>query len=180
MKVIAFDLIGVLVKENSFELSETQDKMERLFGKNKSDNEYKDIIRKSISSDINIEDNIKYIINNIYEVKYPNLLKDLKKYYPDILIVIASNHVSYIRDYINKNLDNNLIDNIYISAEINTVKPDSEFYKYILDDLNVNPAEMLFLDDSLENIEGAKTLGINTIKVDKDTNIFNDIVNYIK
>lgn len=179
MKVIAFDLIGVLVKENSFELSKTQEKMERLFGKNKSDNEYKDIIRKIISSDINVEDNIKYIINNIYEIKFPNLLKDLKKYYPDIIIVIASNHVSYIRDYIIKNLDTSLIDYIYISAEINLVKPDLNFYKYILEDLNISPEEMLFLDDSLENIEGAKTLGINIIKVDRYTNILNEIINFI-
>lgn len=180
MKVIAFDLIVVLVKENSFELNETQNKMERLFGKNKSDSEYKDIIRNSISSDINVKDNIKYIIDNIYEIKYPNLLKDLKKHYPNILIVFASNHVSYIRDYINKNFDISLIDNIYISAEINLVKPDLGFYKYILEDLCISPNEMLFLDDSLENIEGAKKMGIHTIKVYRDTNILNKIVNYIK
>ena len=180
MKVIAFDLIGVLVTENSFELNEIQDKMERLFGKNRSDNEYKEIIRETISSDINIEDNIKYIINNIYEVKFPNIFMELKNLFPDISIVIASNHVSYIRDYINTNFDTSLIDNIYISSEINLVKPDLDFYKYILEDLNINSKEMLFLDDSLENIEGAKKLGIHTIKVDRDTDILHEIFNYIK
>ncbi len=180
MKVIAFDLIGVLVRENSFELSEIQDKMERLFGKNKSDNEYKEVIRKTISNDINVEDNIKYIINNIYEVKFPNILKNLKTVFPDLIIVIASNHVSYIRDYINANFDTRLIDKIYISAEINLVKPDLEFYKYILEDLNINSKEMLLLDDSLENIESANKIGIHTIKVDKNTDILNEIVKYIK
>jgi FMN phosphatase YigB (HAD superfamily) len=39
---------------------------------------------------------------------------------------------------------------------------------------------MLFLDDNLENIDGAKILGINTIKINKDTNILDAINNFFK
>ena len=37
IKVIALDLVGVLVKENDFVLDKTNEKLERLFGKNRSD-----------------------------------------------------------------------------------------------------------------------------------------------
>ena len=39
IKVIAFDLVGVLLGENDYELNYNEDKIERLFGKNKSDEE---------------------------------------------------------------------------------------------------------------------------------------------
>ena len=40
IKVIAFDLVGVLVTEKDIELSPTEDKLERMFGANISDDEY--------------------------------------------------------------------------------------------------------------------------------------------
>ncbi len=178
MKVIAFDLVGVLVGENSFELTDIQDKMERLFGKNKSDYDYKEIVKETISSEIDIEENTKYIINNIYQIKYPNLIFELKNKYPDVTFIIATNHVSYIRDYIENNFDMSLINKIYVSAEINKIKPDAEFYNYILDDLNIKASDMLFLDDSAENIEGAKKVGISAIKINKDTDIFEVVTNF--
>jgi HAD superfamily hydrolase (TIGR01509 family) len=180
MKVIGFDLVGVLVGENSFELNDIQDKMERLFGKNKSDYEYKKLVEEKISNEIDIEENTRYIINNIYEVKYPNLIFELKNKYPNVILIIATNHISYIRDYIERNFDMSIIDKIYVSAEMNEVKPNAEFYKYILNDLNIKANDMLFLDDNLENIDGAKILGINTIKINKDTNILDAINNFFK
>lgn len=179
MKVIGFDLVGVLVGENAFELNDVQDKMERLFGKNKSDYEYKKNVEEKISSEIDIEENTRYIINNIYEVKFPDLFFELKNRYPNVIFIIATNHVSYIRNYIERNFDMSIIDKIYVSAEMNEVKPAAGFYKYILNDLNIKASDMLFLDDNLENIDGAKILGINTIKINKDTNILEEINNFL-
>lgn len=178
MKVIGFDLVGVLVREISFDLSNVQDKMERLFGKNKSDIEYKKDVQEKISNEIDIEENIKYIINNIYQVKFPDLISELKNRFPNTKIVIATNHVSYIRGYIENNFDMNLIDKVYVSAEINLIKPDAEFYQYILNDLNIKARDMLFLDDNVDNINGARKLGINTIRIDNDTNILKAINNF--
>lgn len=39
IKVIALDLVGVLLGENDFELNDKEDKIERLFGKSKNDEE---------------------------------------------------------------------------------------------------------------------------------------------
>ena len=49
------------------------------------------------------------------------------------------------------------------SAEAKVRKPDKEIFQFILDRLKVKPDESIFIDDFIENIEGAKKLGINAI-----------------
>ena len=48
IKVIAFDLVGVLVKEIDFPLNEIEAKIERLFGPNKSDDEFISQVKENI------------------------------------------------------------------------------------------------------------------------------------
>ena len=72
------------------------------------------------------------------------------------------------------------LDDIFISAEIHKIKPQADFYEYILDKFQLKPEELLFLDDNLRNIEGAEKLGIRTIKVDKKTNLIEDISKQIE
>jgi len=50
-----------------------------------------------------------------------------------------------------------------VSGEEKLRKPFPEFYQRLLDRYHINPAEALFIDDSLRNVEGAKELGIKTI-----------------
>lgn len=50
-----------------------------------------------------------------------------------------------------------------VSGEENTRKPFKEIYELILSRFNLNPAETLFIDDNLRNIDAAQTVGINTI-----------------
>ena len=97
-----------------------------------------------------------------------------------IKIVIATNHVSFVKDFIYKHFDKTYIDDIFISAEIHKVKPNADFYKAILDKYNIKPNELLFVDDSQTNIDGAKALKINTIKIEKDSNVSYEIINYLK
>ena len=43
------------------------------------------------------------------------------------------------------------------------MKPDPEFFKNLLDNEKINPAESLFVDDGPRNIESACRLGFNTL-----------------
>jgi putative hydrolase of the HAD superfamily len=52
---------------------------------------------------------------------------------------------------------------IFSSHEIETRKPERESYQIVLDYLNCKPTETIFLDDNLENILGAKNLGMATV-----------------
>ena len=49
-------------------------------------------------------------------------------------------------------------------------KPDEAFFNLILKQNNLNPKKTLFVDDTIEHIEAAEALGINTwqIRVGQD------------
>ena len=178
IKVIAFDFVGVLVREKNIPLTEIEDKLERKFGPNLSDSDYINEVSNIIDRNLVI-DTARDIIDKLYEVKDTDLFKKIKEKNSNVKIIIATNHISYVKDYINKYLDIDNLDDSIISAEINRIKPNKDFYQYILDKYNIEPNELLFLDDNIDNVNGAKELGINTIKVDRDTNILEEIDNYI-
>jgi len=50
-----------------------------------------------------------------------------------------------------------------VSGEEKTRKPFPEFYQILLDRYKINPADALFIDDNLRNVNAAKTLGINSV-----------------
>ncbi|HEV8084561.1 MAG TPA: HAD family phosphatase [Chitinophagaceae bacterium] len=54
-------------------------------------------------------------------------------------------------------------DKLYYSHEIGSRKPGKESFECVLRENNLTAAHTLFIDDSAENIEGAKLLGFQTI-----------------
>jgi epoxide hydrolase-like predicted phosphatase len=54
------------------------------------------------------------------------------------------------------------------SSVVGLRKPDPRIYELTCEHLDVEPDAAVFLDDNLENIESAKTLGIETILVTPD------------
>ena len=50
-----------------------------------------------------------------------------------------------------------------VSGEEKTRKPFPEIYQKLIDRFSINPAEAIFIDDSLRNIKGAEALGITGI-----------------
>lgn len=82
-------------------------------------------------------------------------------------------HIIEVNKILNKSrgIDDlkNLVEKVYYSYEIGMRKPNSDIYDYVLGDANLKAEETLFLDDNLDNIIGAKNIGIHTIHVyDKD------------
>jgi len=57
-------------------------------------------------------------------------------------------------------------DAFYLSHEINFRKPDAEIYEYVLEQHDLKPKECLFIDDTTENTETAKNLGIHTWNIE--------------
>lgn len=51
----------------------------------------------------------------------------------------------------------------YYSHLMGYRKPEKEAYQLILDNHGLNPAETVFIDDTLPNIEGARAVGLQTI-----------------
>ncbi|HTU50077.1 MAG TPA: HAD family phosphatase [Acidobacteriaceae bacterium] len=49
------------------------------------------------------------------------------------------------------------------SCELNLIKPMAAIYEHTLEKLNVRADEALFIDDRLENVEGARAVGIHSL-----------------
>ena len=179
IKVIAFDLVGVLVTERDIDLTTEEDKLERMFGSNINDSDYLMEARKIIDKDSILMRATEELIDKLYKVKDDNLFEKIKEKYNNVKIIIATNHVSFVRNFIGENLGVDYLDDVLISAEIHKVKPNSDFYNHILDKFDLKPEELLFIDDNIDNIDGAKRLGINTIKVNKGTNLYSEIIKFL-
>ena len=55
-----------------------------------------------------------------------------------------------------------LFDAVYFSHLIGLRKPDAAAYQYVLENNNLEAEECVFIDDSYQNIEGARTAGLQT------------------
>ena len=58
---------------------------------------------------------------------------------------------------------NEYFDKAFYSCEIGLRKPDLESYQWILDHLDIKAEKTLFIDDSIQNIEAAKKVGLQTV-----------------
>ena len=72
-----------------------------------------------------------------------------------------------------------LFDKMYLSFEIGFRKPAKAAFKIILEENNLKPHEVLFIDDSPQHIETAKKLGVNCyylLEGEDITTVFPDII----
>ena len=49
---------------------------------------------------------------------------------------------------------------VFVSAELGLLKPDPEIYRHVARELGIEPAEMVFVDNKLANVEGAESIGV--------------------
>jgi putative hydrolase of the HAD superfamily len=52
-------------------------------------------------------------------------------------------------------------DHLTLSYQLNCVKPQARIYQHAFEGLHIDPANALFLDDKLNNVEGAIETGLN-------------------
>ncbi len=86
-----------------------------------------------------------------------------------IKIFILSNNFKERAEYYSKNFDFlKILDKIYYSWQTGFVKPDPRAFQNILSENNLNPNECIYFDNSEQNVEVAKSLGI-------EAHLFEDI-----
>ena len=95
-------------------------------------------------------------------------------------------HIQWFDHYLQKHFSkeewyNELFKKCFYSHEIGLRKPDRSCFEYVLNDEGLIASETLFIDDTLENIESAITLGINAIHFDrKSQDLESTLQNYLK
>ncbi len=53
-----------------------------------------------------------------------------------------------------------VLDGAYYSCDLRVAKPATDFFDHIVEDLGLGPHQLLFLDDQLRNVDGARSAGL--------------------
>jgi putative hydrolase of the HAD superfamily len=108
-----------------------------------------------------------------------NRLELLKKLKPKYRLFLLSNtnetHVTKFENilynhYQFKNLEP-FFEKVYYSCRMKMRKPDSEIFEFVLHENGLNAHETLFIDDSIQHIEGALKTGINAHLLAKEKEV---------
>ncbi|MGE5041477.1 MAG: HAD family hydrolase [Candidatus Levyibacteriota bacterium] len=93
----------------------------------------------------------------------PEILELIKKVKVGRKVYLFSNTTEMSNAH-NQNIGvYDLFDGLFMSFQQGVKKPNPEFYKKVLSQVGVSAGEVLFIDDSYDNLEPAKRLGIKTI-----------------
>ncbi|HRO41910.1 MAG TPA: HAD family phosphatase [Flavipsychrobacter sp.] len=107
------------------------------------------------------------------------LLQQLRPYF-DLVLLSNTNeiHEEAFNKLLHESYGVNLatyFDKVYYSHKVGMRKPDTQIFKKILDENGFEPIHTLFIDDSPQHIESAKTLGIQTIFLQPGMTIEKDV-----
>ena len=93
------------------------------------------------------------------------LLEFIKSLHPSYKVGLLSNAWDNLRQTMHNrwNIDG-LFDELVISAEVGMVKPDPRIFHLALEKLGVQPAEAVFIDDMLVNVDAARQQGLAAIQ----------------
>jgi len=73
-------------------------------------------------------------------------------------------HIDCFEQYLQKQYNihqwESHFEKVYYSYRIGMRKPDLEIFQHVLNDAGLNPSETLFIDDSIQHIQGARQCGI--------------------
>ncbi len=95
------------------------------------------------------------------------LLADLKKSLPTFLLSNTNDlHIQKVRDEWKKVTDSAMEESfhkMYLSHEIKHRKPTSQAFSFVLEENGLEAARTIFIDDTLQHIVGAKSIGLQTL-----------------
>lgn len=96
------------------------------------------------------------------------LLRELKKD-PSVQLYAMSNIGKEDFGDLESIMDWSLFDRIFTSAAAGTRKPEMSFYRYVLNQINLDGNQVIFIDDKQENVHAASELGIRGFVFEEST-----------
>jgi putative hydrolase of the HAD superfamily len=179
---IVFDLGGVVFKwqpdviiSSFFEGSDTQELVRQEIFEHR---DWLELDRGTISLEAAIErgadrtglpvEDIERLLTAVPEYLVPNdqtieLIRRLATT-SNKLFVLSNMHLASIAHLEQEHDIWALFHGVVISSRINSIKPEIQIYRYLLDTYQLTPADTVFIDDRPENLEAASSLGIGTIR----------------
>lgn len=121
---------------------------------------------KEILQTLQINTEPKFIIDIWWDLKrwVTNTRELIKKLHSNgyKLAVFTNNWKDMVSSYFYNIEEAKLFDHIFDSSEIHLRKPDKKFYEYVENKLNAHGQDILFIDDSPDNLKTARYLNWNT------------------
>jgi HAD superfamily hydrolase (TIGR01509 family) len=98
-----------------------------------------------------------------------------KKYRLFLLSNTNEIHVTAFSAYLEKTFGkkdfSDYFENWYYSCRIGMRKPDAEIFEFVLRENKLQAEETIFIDDSIQHVEGAKLCGIRSLLLSKNENV---------
>jgi len=102
----------------------------------------------------------EFFAGDVTDLHLLDFMRGLRK---QVKVGLISNAWSGLRPWIISKKFADAFDAMTISAEAGVMKPDARIYQIALEKLGVAPAEAVFLDDSPDNVDGARAVGMLAI-----------------
>ena len=104
----------------------------------------------------------------------PEVLKSLKE--QDFKLAILSNGTpALLNELVKSNNLENIFDDIFSIEEVGVYKPDSKVYDIPIKKYNIKKNEVAFLSANTWDISGGGNYGYNSIWVNRNNNIFDNL-----
>lgn len=165
IKGIIFDMVGPLLQKNPGyvfdEVVEAAERMRSLFS---SDKEFIAAFGESrIAKKYSQEEIAKKIVSKYCKIPeiWNELLPKIKGFYS---LGVINNGTAITVPYFKKENNFDEFFSTFInSSEVNLEKPDSGIYLLALEQMKLKPEESIFIDDTEENVLGARKVGMQGI-----------------
>lgn len=106
----------------------------------------------------------------IYRLDFLKQIKAQNKFKLILLSNTNNIHIEYVKQTVPfYETFKNSFDWFFLSQEIKLRKPNTDIYQFVLETSQTNPENALFVDDTFENIEAAKALGLNVWHINPQT-----------
>ena len=196
IKNIIFDLGGVIINLDVNKTISEVNKIshvpfERLYTQ-ASQNEIFNLLDKGkispdefferLKTEINFRGNDQDLIN-----AWNAMLLDVPDYRLDVLVNAKQNYNTYLLSntcephiavferelYTEHGVKNfeDYFDRVYYSCRVGMRKPEKEIFELVLRENELNPSETVFIDDSIQHVQGAGACGINSYLLAKNMEV---------
>lgn len=102
-----------------------------------------------------------------------SFIRDLKQQSQGAMEIYAMSNISK-EDWAvlsTKMPDWSMFNQVFTSGHAGMRKPDPNFYRHVLQEIKLSPEETLFIDDKMENVLAAKSLGIDSLVFDNNDTV---------
>lgn len=174
IRAVAFDLLGVLLKTCNIPLTSFQIELAQNFGLIPADHDFVSYFAKKSGLDEDaVEREIRYVISHVYDLREPELFNHL----PKLKYAVASNHLSYISDWLKSLPIGQNFDVFFTSGDRELAKPSAAYFYVLARELEEPPANILFIDDTSLHCEGAASIGMKTVHFTPGMNLAEVVLN---